>query len=81
MERVFNWTPWESASRLPPGDKTFSRFQKGLFTFVFLKPREPFPNTNKKERVFNWTPDSPPGDKAFVGFKTGRSSGVFLKVK
>ena len=21
MERVFNWTPWESVSRLPPGDK------------------------------------------------------------
>ena len=31
MERVFNWTPWESASRLPPGDKTFSRFKKGHF--------------------------------------------------
>ena len=26
-----------------PSNKTFSSFQKGLFTLVFLKPREPFP--------------------------------------
>ena len=26
-----------------PSNKTFSSFQKGLFTLVFLKPPEPFP--------------------------------------
>ena len=26
-----------------PSNKTFSSFQKGLFTMVFFKPREPFP--------------------------------------
>ena len=28
MERVFNWTPWESASKLPPGDILYSSSQK-----------------------------------------------------
>ena len=27
---------------LPSGDKTFSSFQKGRFTLVFLKPQTPF---------------------------------------
>ena len=34
-------------THLPSGDKTFSRFQKGLFTFLFLKPPEPFPTPIK----------------------------------
>ena len=32
---------------LPPGDKTFSRFQKGLSPPVNLKPPEPFPTPIK----------------------------------
>ena len=51
MERVFNWTPWESASRLPPGDKkgfvgrkltallmlaSLAKFGKLLISFFFL---------------------------------------------
>ena len=30
-------------TQLTPSNKTSSSFQKGLFTFVFLKPPEPFP--------------------------------------
>ena len=30
-----------------PSNKTFTSFQKGLFTLVFLKPREPFPTPIK----------------------------------
>ena len=68
MERVFNWTPWESASRLPPGDKTFSRFQKGGLPMVFLKPQYSFTKTINGKSI-NWTPTGyatplPSGDNA-----------------
>ena len=33
--------------RVPPGDKTFSKFQKGLSPPVNLKPPEPFPTPIK----------------------------------
>ena len=33
--------------RVPSGDKTFSRFQKGLSPAVNLKPPEPFPTPIK----------------------------------
>ena len=65
MGGLFNWTPWELRMLLPPGDNIFARFSEGLFTFLFLKPSEPFPTQKEIGKSFNWTPlmQLPPGDK------------------
>jgi len=69
--------PIGSASALPFGGKTFSSFQKGMFTLVFLKTREPFP-TPKKWKEYSIGPLGfcdrlPPGDKTFNNTNEGKS--------
>ena len=70
-------------SRLPPGDKTFSRFQKGLSAPVNLKPQYTFTKTINGKSI-NWTPTGyttylPSGDKTFSRFQKGLSAPVNLK--
>ena len=74
------WGSREKKTLLPLGDKTFPRYQKGRFTLVFLKPREPFPIVIKwKEYSIGPLSRLPPGDKmcASLGIKLliGKSKG------
>ena len=66
------------------GKKTFSSFQKGLSSLVFLKAPEPFPKPikNKLKTIGpqrSLRSSLPPGDKTFSSFQKGLSSLVFLK--
>ena len=51
-----------------PSNKKISSFQKGLFTLVFLKPREPFP-IPIKWKEYSIGPLGVRGIKHFQGFK------------
>ena len=49
-----NWTSFGSLlSRVPSGDKTFSKFQKDRLKVEILKMSKPFLKPNKMERILN----------------------------
>ena len=47
MERLSNEPHWVLLCRVPSGDKTFSRFQKGRWKIGISKVSKPFPKTIK----------------------------------
>ena len=62
--------------RVPSGDKTFSRFQKGGLPPLKRKVQKPFLKQNKMERLSNgphWIlrRRDPLGDKTFSRFQNG----------
>ena len=72
MERVFNWTPWESASRLPPGENIF-KVQKRPFSHTEKKVQYTFPTLIKHKLktigpLRSLLSRLPPGDKTFSSF-------------
>ena len=63
-----------------PSNKTFSSFQKGRFTLVFLKPREPFPIPIKWKEYSIGPLGSPRADslRGLKHFRVSRKGGYEL---
>merc|ERR1711951_145226 len=61
-----NGPHWVLLRRVPSGDKTFSRFQKGGLPPVKRKVQTPFLKHNKMERI-KWTPLGSASQSPFGG--------------
>ena len=76
MERLSNGPHWVLLRRVPSGDKTFSRFQKGGLPPLKQKVQTPFLKRNRMEKLSNgphWVllRRVPSGDKTFLKFQKG----------